>query len=266
MAIRHGLSGQFGKREATQRHRRMLIAIFTAGILGTGGVGWVSGYFWSRWGPIVASIAVCALFAMFILAWRRIERYLDKTALERLRYLRGGQAEGLVAWILEDLDDDWHIFNSIKLEKDSDIDHVVIGPGGVFCISTKSQRGVFCGTRDGLLHNDQPSPFARDALRQTMDLVDWFKQAMRSNIPYVQGVLAVPLGFTKADACDGKVWLVHQENLISRLAPKKAQRKLDQQQITRTVKVLEMIEQNAASVFQRAPVNTPPDPIRQNAS
>jgi hypothetical protein len=237
----------------------MLIAIFTTGMMGAGGVGWVSGYFWSRWGPIVASLAVCAMFAMFMVAWRRIERYLDKCAVDRLKYLRGGQAEGLVAWVLEDLDDDWHVFNSIKVEAGSDIDHVVVGPGGVFCISTKAHRGIFSGTRDGLLHNGQPSPFANEALRQTMDLVSWFRQAMRADVPYVQCVLAVPLGFTEGEACGGKVWLAHQHEILRRLAPEQARRRLDNKQISRTVKVLEMIEQNAASVFRRAPLNAPPE-------
>jgi hypothetical protein len=33
---------------------------------------------------------------------------------------------------------------------------VVVGPGGVYCISTKAHRGLFTGTPDGLLHNGDP--------------------------------------------------------------------------------------------------------------
>jgi len=70
-------------------------------------------------------------------------------------------------------------------------------------------------------------------------------------VPWVQSVLAVPFGFTTNDACDGKVWLVHQENVVDRLAPEKGLEKLTKQQIARTVKVLEMIQAGAAETYIR---------------
>jgi hypothetical protein len=56
-----------------------------------------------------------------------------------------------------------------------------------------------------LRHNGQLSPFAQQALRQTMALRDRLNALMGRDVPWVQAVLAVPLGFTEGDACGGKV-------------------------------------------------------------
>src|SRR5262249_40024184 len=118
-------------------------------------------------------------------------------------------------------------------------------------ISTKSQRGQFCGTPDGLLHNGQACNFAQQALRQAMDLKDRLTSLMGRDIPWVQCVLAVPFGFTEGDACSGKVWLVHQDSVIDRVAPEGGARKLEKRQITRVVRALELIMKDAASVYER---------------
>jgi hypothetical protein len=160
-----------------------------------------------------------------------------------------------VAWLLEDLDDNWHVFNGIKLERNSDIDHVVVGPGGIYCVSTKSARGWFVGTPDGLLHNSKPSDLAQRALRQTMNLKDRLVALMGADVPWVQPVLAVPYGYVDGDACGGKVWLVHQEQIPDRFAPEGGPRRLDPHQVGRVVKVMEIIRAGAADVYERPAPN-----------
>lgn len=251
MAIRHGLAGQFGKTEALERYRRVVGRFATIASFGFLVCGFAWGYFWSQVGPYPAIAAFILAAGVVLFAIRRAGAFADKVAKERVRFMRGGQGEALVAWLLEELDNEWHVFNGLKLEADSDIDHVVVGPGGVFSISTKSQRGLFSGTRDGLLHNGQPSPFAQQAMRQAMNLKDRLGVAMGRDVPWVQPILAVPLGYTEQDACGGKVWLVHQDNLIDRIAPEGAPTKLSAEQRSRTVKTLEMLESTAADVYRR---------------
>jgi hypothetical protein len=51
----------------------------------------------------------------------------------------GAKGEQLVAAQLERLGPSWHVLHSITLsETGTDLDHLVIGPGGVFCINTKN--------------------------------------------------------------------------------------------------------------------------------
>jgi hypothetical protein len=164
MAIRHGLAGRYGKAQATQRYQRILYILLVGSPIAFTVYGFVWGYFWNRTGPLLALIPLLAVAGLMWLAWRWLLPYLDSAAKERIQYMRGGQAEGLIAWVLEDLENDWHVFNGIRLEPDSDIDHVVVGPAGLFCVSTKSHRGTFTGTVDGLLHNGKPSPFAKQVL------------------------------------------------------------------------------------------------------
>jgi hypothetical protein len=51
----------------------------------------------------------------------------------------GAKGEQLVAQQLERLGPSWHVIHSVTLsDTGTDLDHLVIGPGGVFCINTKS--------------------------------------------------------------------------------------------------------------------------------
>jgi hypothetical protein len=55
---------------------------------------------------------------------------------------RGGEGERAVAKVLARLGLSWHILHSIQVSKSgTDIDHLVIGPGGVFSINTKNHLG-----------------------------------------------------------------------------------------------------------------------------
>jgi hypothetical protein len=54
-------------------------------------------------------------------------------------YRVGADGEEEVAWRMRKLDDGWHLLHSVPVgEEDSDIDHVVIGPPGVFTLNTKN--------------------------------------------------------------------------------------------------------------------------------
>ena len=54
-------------------------------------------------------------------------------------YRVGADGEEEVAWRMRKLGDGWHVIHSVPVgEKGSDIDHVVIGPAGVFTLNTKN--------------------------------------------------------------------------------------------------------------------------------
>ncbi len=56
----------------------------------------------------------------------------------------------------------WHVLHSIPLPRDVDIDHLLIGPGGVFCLNTKHHRGarVWVGD-DSVKIGGQSYPYVR---------------------------------------------------------------------------------------------------------
>ncbi len=218
--------------------------------------GFVAGLLWTRAGLVAGIVATAVVIAIVVAARLWLDDYMEKVGKERIKYMRGGQAEGLIAWILEGLDDRWHIFNGIKLEGECDTDHVLIGPGGMFCISTKSHRGLFEGIDDRLLHNGEPSDFAKDAMHQAMKLKDRLAALMGDGTPWIQPVLALPFGFLKGRALGGKVWLVHQDDILKKVSRDDSV-KLDRRTIDRAVKAMTMIAADAADLYVRP--NTPND-------
>jgi hypothetical protein len=55
---------------------------------------------------------------------------------------RGADGEAEVGWQLRKLGDGWEVLHSVPVGKgDTDIDHVVIGPPGVFTLNTKNHLG-----------------------------------------------------------------------------------------------------------------------------
>ena len=67
-------------------------------------------------------------------------------------YRKGGKGEVLVGKRLEKLSDEWRVLRSIPVgNKGTDIDHLVIGPGGVFSLNTSGIiRAKECGSAHGL--------------------------------------------------------------------------------------------------------------------
>jgi membrane protein implicated in regulation of membrane protease activity len=113
MAICHGLAGQYSKGQSNQRTMRVLVILLTAAGYGLGGLGFAFGYFLAHWGPWLALVGLLGVAGAGFLIWRPFSRHIDKTAKDRIRLMRGGQGEALVAAILiKELEDDWHVFNA----------------------------------------------------------------------------------------------------------------------------------------------------------
>jgi hypothetical protein len=97
----------------------------------------------------------------------RIARFFGRTPLsvESQTWYRGALGELEVARVLTQLDPGWTAIHAIPVgTKGSDIDHLVIGPGGVFTINTKHHQGmkVWVGSKR-LLVNGQRTGHLRNA-------------------------------------------------------------------------------------------------------
>ena len=76
------------------------------------------------------------------------------------RFYKGARGEERVSWILRGLPDRYHVFNDF-LAGNTHVDHVVVGPAGVFSIETKNWRDVVtvedgCILRNGSLPSRPP--------------------------------------------------------------------------------------------------------------
>ena len=75
----------------------------------------------------------------------------------------GAKAEQAVAEALQELPDDYYVFHDLEFPG-FNIDHVVLGPKGIFLVETKSQNGNITQEHDVLLRNGRK--FFKDFLKQ----------------------------------------------------------------------------------------------------
>ncbi|WP_261568592.1 nuclease-related domain-containing protein [Frankia gtarii] len=91
--------------------------------------------------------------------WRALaNRLLRRPRPETESWRKGLAGEQMVAAELEPLTTrGWRVLHSIPLPRDVDIDHLLIGPGGVFTLNTKNHRGarIWVGDRAATV-NGQP--------------------------------------------------------------------------------------------------------------
>jgi len=137
------------------------------------------------------------------------ERMLERVAL-------GCRAERSVAGALERLlraRPYFHLLHSVPLDR-GDIDHIVVGPTGVFVIETKGYRGLVRVTDAGLTVNGLCPD--RDPLRQTRRGAAYVRSRLRRNglvIPWVQAVLCLPYAELERPQCVGGILVTRREHL-----------------------------------------------------
>lgn len=219
MAIVYGdkKAGQFVKREAHDRTRKIWdIAIVTCLAAGAVFGFLVAVLLLSRsiWALRLASRCLVPLIvlevlmaAAFFAARRTLDKRMDAIYRDRLKWLRGGQAEGLVAWHFQDLSNDWHVFHNVMRDGGWDIDHVLVGPAGIFAISTKSHRGLYSRENGKFLRNNQPTGDVAEADRMALRLKHCLRDLV-GDVPWIQGVLAVPFAFIDFPPRQGNVWVL----------------------------------------------------------
>lgn len=111
--------------------------------------------------------------------------------------MRGAVAEESVATELENLDDRFHVIHDVIVGP-GNIDHVVIGPAGLFIIETKSHRGQVTFDGEKLLLSGRPfdKNFLAQAYAESMSLKEYLKKATGSDFE-VRPLLVFTNGFIK---------------------------------------------------------------------
>jgi hypothetical protein len=78
------------------------------------------------------------------------------------------------------LNDDYYLINNLSFHKGGDVDHIVIGPNGVFVIETKNWSGTISCNGDNWQRQDQRK-FKDSPSRQVKKNADKIKQIMSSS-------------------------------------------------------------------------------------
>lgn len=124
MAEIHGVAGEWARVKGTVFGLwPMFVCVFVAGFamaLGLAGEG--------VWGASLFVVALVGFFIAMRFGLRRVERFY-----------KGARGEERVAGILRELPARYHVFNDFVAEG-VHVDHVVVGPAGVFSIETKNWK------------------------------------------------------------------------------------------------------------------------------
>lgn len=170
--------------------------------------------------------------------WRcRLARLGNVHTDERAKRV-GARGEQLVATRLAKLPQGWRTLHAIvRSESGTDVDHLVVGPAGVFTINSKYHRGKRVWVRGSTVkvsgHNQ---PYVRD-MRNEVKIVSHLLSRAVGEPLLVRGVIAIICGDFKrkgGDDCDVKVlgrkhldsWLTRQPP--DRLTPVQVERIFEQ--------------------------------------
>jgi hypothetical protein len=124
MAQIHGVAGEWARVKGT-------VAGLWPLFLGVFSAGFSVAFFAVH--PLTAATLLVASFIWMI--WSLVQ------GLRRVeRFFKGARGEERVSEILKTLPDTYHVFNDF-IACGKHVDHVVVGPGGVFSIETKFWRG-----------------------------------------------------------------------------------------------------------------------------
>ncbi|HHY66467.1 MAG TPA: NERD domain-containing protein [Alicyclobacillus sp.] len=148
------------------------------------------------------------------------------------RALRGSKGEEKAGTLLSGLPDEYLVFHDISCPV-GNIDHVVLGPTGIFIVETKSHSGTITASAEGkLLRNGKP--LEKDVVKQVWQQVSWLKKTLKSRLEdtvFIHPLLVFVNGFVQVrnpvkgiTVIPGK-WLVETiTNKKNRLAAQKFDR------------------------------------------
>jgi len=148
-------SGKYVSPKAFEKRRKLLAIVLSCVAICFGVAGYLIGQLlrtYPIWMTLTAFIALVLLLRLiFLLARRKIE------SLEEERDLSGGaEAHKRISEALEELPGNFRVIHDLSTPF-GPVDHVVIGPTGVFVISTKNWKGLVSGDGNGeLLWNRYP--------------------------------------------------------------------------------------------------------------
>lgn len=160
-----GESGRYVSQQAVKRRREIVIYVCSLiGILGAiAGICIANAIHLNAFPVWVNSTIPIVSFVAILLLSKWGDRKLDTLDKQRTSMERGSIGENLVGNILNSLPDGFYVINGVAAEY-GDLDHVVVGPTGVFVLDSKNWRGVVSSDGNGeLLLNGQATdkPYVR---------------------------------------------------------------------------------------------------------
>ena len=219
-----GETARYVTKESIKRYQREFIVINLASFFLALIIGFWLGFSLNKqtylW--IIVSIIIVAL--ILFLTTQLTNRVTNKLERKRIDFRKGATGEALVGYILAGFPDAYRIIPGVETPLGGDIDHVVVGPTGVYAVDTKNWRGIVTADGEGeLLLNGRPTkkPAIGNLTRSIIATKKKIK--VRSALdPYVRGVLAFPSARVEAKwGTTGPIHCITDEQLYDYIVEKK---------------------------------------------
>ena len=96
---------------------------------------------------------------------------------------RRATGERVNAWWLGRLPEGWHLVNDVPVgERGANIDHVIVGPGGVFTVNAKRLTGKVWVAHGEIRHNGHKTDYVRKALSEASRASMLLSEAVGSRV------------------------------------------------------------------------------------
>jgi len=226
-----GETARYVTEQSIKKFQKQIIVIFLVFYFLVFGLGYLLGLSINK--QPYSLIMVLIFIVAILVVVRLTNRISEKLEREKINFRKGATGEALVGYILEGFPDDYRIINDLTTPF-GNIDHVVVGPSGVYVIDTKNWKGVVTADGNGeLLMNGKPTqkPEAKNLSRTVMSIKEKIK-VLAALDPYVQGVLAFPSAWVEAKwGTTGYVDCINDEQLYDYIVENKKGKKLTQKEI-----------------------------------
>ena len=235
-----GESGRYASQQEIKKFRQFYLVIISLMTI----LGGVLGYFLClyiqvrKFSSVTTSAAVLILLCIMWLIERFGFQKLEEIEKRRTAMRKGAVGEDIVAQKLKDFPEDFCVINGLTTPF-GDLDHVVVGPTGVYILDTKNWKGVVTADGKGeLLLNGKATdkPTSKPFVIRMMNVKEKVK-ALCNLDPFFKAVLVFPIarvdarwGETGNANCirDDQLWEYIVENDITTKLDKVAVEKLAQ--------------------------------------
>ena len=197
-----GESGRYVSQEAARKRAHMVIVAFLiVGLLCV-----VEGLVLSSFIPLARFPAMgrgmvsLAVLVGILVVFKWGTRKFNTLEKQRIAMTRGATGEIIVGSKLADFPNDFCVINDLTTPF-GNLDHVVVGPTGVFVLDSKNWRGIVSADGKGeLLLNDQPTgkPFVRQFIGRVMGIREKVRALAPGLDPFYQGVFVFTAAWVQA--------------------------------------------------------------------
>jgi hypothetical protein len=221
----------------------------------------------SRMSPWAVVVITVVLVMLCWAAWKWADRKIDKLEGERVNMLKGASGEVAVADSLGQFPDEFMVINDLTTPF-GNLDHVVVGPTGVFVIDTKNWTGVVSSDGKGeLLCNGKPTDkqIVRQFVARIMGIQDKVKTLAPGLDPFYQPVFVFPSA--RVDAYWGTtrtVNCIRKDQLFDYIVEKNFGKKLSKEEVSTIAQAFLALAHMETDFTEKALAKRQPaSPIRQ---